>query len=1223
MGVFRDSLSVAEDIETPDVKPREPYKGNMPKLAKRDLLEEEHLRKIRTHMEGRFGIDDVTGYTDEELVEAYVNKQRRFQAGQSVVTLSELAWLNKADEQTRREAGEAYELFDNMENIFTGKRSTFLERLDGVTDYARAAIVDPANLIGLGAGRLVAGIGAKTAAVAAKKLAIKATKDDLINKGSKLGGKALQNQAEKEVAKLGERHFIKEGIKTFGEAESKKLLGKEVGTVALTDMAVSMGVDVAYQHGMIKSMQQEDWSEFQTGLSAIGGIIAPAIVLATKTGSPVKYLTNRFLGADKPTIELADKIAKEQAKKKKLLRESTNTFSTHFEGFFAAMKTGVSFSTKERGKVGKQQIEMMDAEDSYASDAFWNTFLMGNDELGVEGLVHVLNRLGIRYEKARNPEDTFSNFLSDIIANMNPEDMGKFVNVMKSKDIKKRLPNFDQEFKKWKKNQRVDYYGRQGVSKEDIDGIASDDKDFLGWFADSFAAHFSQAGRRLQLLKDGQRILGAKGQAELTAEITLEEGLNPLKKSTLKEIGKRGEYFQRTIIRNLVTNPGTTALNLIGYSGYTTLQSAADVIKAALFVPASFVQASAENMGIKALGSGAESMNKFKSLMGLQRQKVRNILDINTTHESFMDYIDQRPEVMNKMMRYIAGGVDSKEMIKKLGFDPEEKVFESMSEKYTDFFQTIYATKAQDMLTKSVEFMYNIDKGLRLKYGRTYNDLVETGDIDKLLSTEDYIRIEAGAVDDTMEAVFGRKFGKTGPDASYLQKTANFIEEFRTIPVIGLAMPFGQFFNNTVAFVSNYSGIGLINRVYQRGGRWAEDTFKVPETRKLLRERGLLDEEKIQAYIDQHRRYKGGEKIDEGLIKFGIGMAYIKYQAHKELEFMDQGLAWDQERGDGGETITKQYDFPESLFKYAGRMYAHKVIRKEEPPQSMYKVFWDVFGLGQADRSLGVYERGIGNFMFSLANGELDDAMDYGGLLVGEIAQTAAGGVFRPIDPLNQVIALAEGENYVNVDRRQGNKVINNSLRYVDRVVENMLPYDSTIRKALTKEEKKYATRDFPNPAAVGKIVGYREVGKQSYTERMFNMIGKENWRVGFFGGIPEADAKLNAKLFHHLERRARLLVGTKEFKDLSTSAKKKKVDRILKLAKKDTKDNIRKSIVIEDRELELMYTLDKKYNDREVDKALKDLNLPEELDELNFRQLNLLEAYMDGSDDYIKRTTY
>ena len=53
------------------------------------------------------------------------------------------------------------------------------------------------------------------------------------------------------------------------------------------------------------------------------------------------------------------------------------------------------------------------------------------------------------------------------------------------------------------------------------------------------------------------------------------------------------------------------------------------------------------------------------------------------------------------------------------------------------------------------------------------------------------------------------------------------------------------------------------------------------------------------------------------------------------------------------------------------------------------------------------------------------------------------------------------------------------------------------------------------------------------------------------------------------------------------------------------------------------MYSLDKTYNDGVINKALDDLELPEELDELNFRQLNLLKSYLDGSDDYIKRTTY
>ena len=130
-------------------------------------------------------------------------------------------------------------------------------------------------------------------------------------------------------------------------------------------------------------------------------------------------------------------------------------------------------------------------------------------------------------------------------------------------------------------------------------------------------------------------------------------------------------------------------------------------------------------------------------------------------------------------------------------------------------------------------------------------------------------------------------------------------------------------------------------------------------------------------------------------------------------------------------------------------------------------------------------------------------------------------------------------------------------------------------------------------------------------------------FRSGFFGGIPEADSKLNSQLYYNLERRAKMLLLSSEFNKLSTSAKKQKVDRILQLAKKDTKDNIKRSFIIEDRELELMYSMDKKYNDRTIRQALKDLELPEELSDLNFNQLRLLDSYMDSGDNYIKRTTY
>ena len=112
------------------------------------------------------------------------------------------------------------------------------------------------------------------------------------------------------------------------------------------------------------------------------------------------------------------------------------------------------------------------------------------------------------------------------------------------------------------------------------------------------------------------------------------------------------------------------------------------------------------------------------------------------------------------------------------------------------------------------------------------------------------------------------------------------------------------------------------------------------------------------------------------------------------------------------------------------------------------------------------------------------------------------------------------------------------------------------------------------------------------------------------------------SKLFFHLERRAKQTITSDEFKKFSTKQKRQKIDAILRLAKADVKRDIKNSIIIEDKELLAMYSIDKKYRDSEIRKAIKDLKYDQDLDELNYEQLEFLEAYMDGSDDYIKRTT-
>tara|TARA_R100000008_G_scaffold86542_1_gene80077 strand:- start:1365 stop:5081 length:3717 start_codon:yes stop_codon:yes gene_type:complete len=1203
-----------------------PLKDDLPKLTQNDLRESpEALETIRAYMDERFGIDEISNYTDDELVSAYVNNMRRFHAGQSVATLGEVSWLHKADPDSKTVAGNAYALFDRMENIFTGKRSTFLERLDGVYDYARAAVVDPTNLIGFGAGRLVATVGTKSAATLAKKLAIDAAQKGIMKKakGKITAKEALDKATTKVLKEKSERQFYKEAMKTFAESESKrKIIGKEVGAALGTDMALAMGVDYAYQQGMITADRQESYSTFQTGLTAMGGLIAPAFTVATKA---VRGKTAKIgrLEVEAPEVGFGQKLKEDQ---KKNIKKHLTGVTKELDDFWRLYANdGVpSLTTKEAATLGEAQLKATGFKTLTPDEtSFWKIFVKGSDDLNVRGLAQALYESGARWYGPRFEGDSFTNWMGDVIRNMPKEEMGEFI--AKIKSVTKNIPEYDKALKKY---------------RDDVLEVSENhsltDEETMNFFANMFVQHYSDAGRRSQVMSFAAQTLSANEKIATTTKALLEANLDPISDATRKTI-ETTNYIQRSVIRNLVTNPGTTALNIIGWYGYSSLQSFTDLTHSALYGGGGFLKKLVGNEE-----SSKELFRKAKALRGLQLKKVRNTLDPVTTQEAFLDYLDARPDVAKKMMQYLAGGIETEDVLKKAGFDPAQDVFKGGLEKYTDFFQTIYGTKAQDIVTKSIEFMYNIEKGLQLKYGMTYKELVNSGKIDDMLSTNDFLKIESKAIDDTLKSVFGKKYGKLD-FKNPVRLVAYGIEEFRKIPVVGLSLPFGQFFNNTVAFMADYSGVNVASSVWNRKDyfstnkklrklfldsaeekaekarasaiRKGERTDPDSNTGKYISE--LTSEDKIQQYISENNTIKYTEgDLTQSMIKMAIGWSYVWMKSFQEEKNIEEGLAWDQERdadfigGKGAALTTKQYDYPESLFKYGARIMAHK-RRGEEIPTETGRVFWDVFGLGQFDRSLGTYERGIGNIILGIVTGELDSFIsDSAPTIWGEAYSTVGAGMTRPLDPINQMIALSQGENYVNVDRRQGNKYFNRSIRYVDAIFNSMLD----------KPEKASATSDIRKGAGTTKVLGYREVPKQSYTERMFNVIGKPNWRVGFFGDIPEADARLNQRLFYYLEDAAKTAFLKKGFKDMSTAQKETFVKDLLMRAKRKTKESLKNSLLVSDKSLEKMYSLDKKYNDKVLRKALKDLGYDKDLDDLNFEELEMLDSYISSNTQYTKR---
>ena len=86
------------------------------------LSQDENFEVISRYMDDRFGMT-TDQYDKQEIIDSYVNNMRKFNFGQSLVTVGELSYLNKGDAQalTRRRTldGDAYNLSDSLAGAFS------------------------------------------------------------------------------------------------------------------------------------------------------------------------------------------------------------------------------------------------------------------------------------------------------------------------------------------------------------------------------------------------------------------------------------------------------------------------------------------------------------------------------------------------------------------------------------------------------------------------------------------------------------------------------------------------------------------------------------------------------------------------------------------------------------------------------------------------------------------------------------------------------------------------------------------------------------------------------------------------------------------------------------------------------------------------------------------------------------------------------------------------
>jgi plasmid maintenance system antidote protein VapI len=1160
--------------QTIDIQPSRMEIGD---YSSNDIIENDELYNVaKDYMDTRFNVDDVRGYSREELVNKALNNMRGFSGGNTVRAINELAFLNSLnpededDLEKLNKIGKFYTMFEGMETLFGD--TTASEKAEILMDYTRETLLDPVNLIGLGVGKFFASGGAKVATRLAQKKAMQIYKKNLIKgksketakkQADKMWARVMRGAAKDEKNIAVQNRLKKDSAKGMKALATKQGL-KEVAGVTLVDTVAGVGTALAYEEGLVRTTGREGnyfiaGTLGAIGSMAVGGSLGTASVLLSrpKKGKFVERVLDPFQ-VTKKTGDLAlpaTDVAPVQRVRN--INRVTDSLSEHIRTM------GGKNSWREKVNAGENL-----AVGDYG-DTFFEEMLLGNSDKGLVGLAEVMYEQGFTYTP-RYTGDKVSNFVADVIKEADPQ------------DIKKFLGDFEEM------TGITMYTSKEaGIDKKLRDFTPAD-------FSKAFAYWASKRGEglgaisRLSRIISGDRDVGETTFGEFTQSM-FDTGLAQRKSAEKSSLfggklegvdlafGAEGiKAGQNRIVRMLVSAPGTSYLNLIGWGAATAINSATDVGMGLLFAGKAGGQALMRNPNAK------ESLRIAGAYYRANKQKVRNLLDPNMTYDAFKSISIKNPEAMRELIRVLPGGIeDIDKVVRQTGFNPNETIAGAGSEKLVEFAQRISFVKMQDVFTKSQEFIYQLDKNLDITYGKTFSEFFKDPNAARLMNEKKYKQAVARATYETQKAIFSLSY----KDKTTIGELAGFVENFRNTPGVGLLAPFGRFFNNTVAFSMDTTGLSFL--------------------------------QKLASPTSQQRSAK------ELAIRGAIGWGFISTMIQDEQVYREQGLApFQMIDPDTGAIKDKKFDFPSSHFRAGARILSY-AIEGKRPPEGEVKQITDIVGINQLTRQLNQTVDGFGNSVNKVVSGDIGIIEGMANTFGGIVSQVVSGAT-RFLDPYNAVVGLGiRRDNYKHIDRKQGSKTVNNALRYMDQFIA------ATVGD-LQQEKFSASIGDIKLDAS--KQLGYREV-ELTDTAKILNRIGRPNYLADKRTKIAVAGNRYN-QIFHDqvevlagdLLRREAFKTGKIEgSKSTELEVRTKLVNNILEEARDITKSLMETGVEsLNDMQLQKLLELENKFKLPKIDRALENLKTEfgEELEfkDLSNSQLQVLEDYLENNkmlDEY------
>lgn len=557
-------------------------------------------------------------------------------------------------------------------------------------------------------------------------------------------------------------------------------------------------------------------------------------------------------------------------------------------------------------------------------------------------------------------------------------------------------------------------------------------------------------------------------------------------KPTESGFGKFWADVQNKGIRLLVSHPGTSILNAKGYLLNSALNTVKDVTSASLGAP--FGKGGFKQAGHAWMAAG---------------NRLRLAFDPRMTAAAFDDLASRNLNETRSLTQVISGGLDAAKL------ESAGKV-SAQVDSVIDKIQDATFVHMQDKWSKSQEMFYQLDKNSRKLYDKSWNDLVESEDFVKIIASEDFSNMVAVSSREVESMIFSRSY----KSSTNIGKAAGMIEDMRSIPLVGMLVPFGRFFNNTVDFGLQWTGAGLLAKA---AGRYQNMGVK------------------------------------ELAMKGAIGMGLVYSLMDGEAENMERGIGFGQYEGSRGQVEEGIYDYPLSMFRGLARI-LHQGLRTDEGvAQDEMERFVTEFLGGNMTRNPDLMAKDVSNKVTELMKTEDKEAMDYiqaFGDIVGSIFSQFVGGSTRFLEPVDTAIGIAAGTELAPSLPESSEtlpwlnpKATTNALRYVDNIREIVFDYEPKVATSVAGGKR---------TPMLTKAIGAREVVPTS-AERVMAMSGmsefKHNLERKLRESFPEISADIQELAFKSLEQEAQKLLNNKKFLKWPREVRQEKVKEMVKNA--------------------------------------------------------------------------